>query len=151
WARALGGRAPLMWEPRAVPAPWRDRASWGRTPAARAARMESRPNADLDALMARLADGDRSVLKAVFEALWGPIERLCRSWLGNEADAADAAQEAMHKILERASDYDRARPALPWALAIAGFECRTLARRRQRRREGSADVRDDLAGPDTEL
>lgn len=113
--------------------------------------MESRPNADLDALMARLADGDRSVFKAVFEALWGPIERLCRSWLGNEADAADAAQEAMHKILERASDYDRARPALPWALAIAGFECRTLARRRQRRREGSADVRDDLAGPDTEL
>jgi len=44
----------------------------------------------------------------------------------------------MQKILERAPlDYDRARPALPWALAIAGWECRTLARKRSRRREVS--------------
>ena len=41
----------------------------------------------------------------------------------------------MQKILERASDYDRKRPAMPWALAIAGWECRTLARKRLRRRE----------------
>jgi RNA polymerase sigma-70 factor (ECF subfamily) len=86
--------------------------------------------------MARLADGDRSVFPQVFACLWPPIQRLCRSLLHNEADAADAAQEALHKILERApADYDRARPALPWALAIAGWECRSLLRKRQRRRE----------------
>lgn len=89
----------------------------------------------LDALMARLADGDRAVFARVFELLWGPIHRLCITLLKNDADAADAAQEAMQKILERASDYDKSRPAMPWAMAIAGWECRTLARRRSRRRE----------------
>ena len=97
--------------------------------------QESEP-ARLDANMARLADGDRSVFTQVFELLWPKIYGLCRALLQNQADAADAAQEAMQKILERAPlDYDRARPALPWALAIAGWECRTLARKRARSRE----------------
>jgi RNA polymerase sigma-70 factor, ECF subfamily len=86
--------------------------------------------------MARLADGDRSAFTHVFALLWPPTERLCRSLLHDPADAADAAQEAMQKILERApADYDPERPALPWALALAGWECRTLLRKRQRRRE----------------
>jgi len=89
----------------------------------------------LDALMARLADGDRAVFARVFELLWGPIHRLCITLLKNDADAADAAQEAMQKILERASDYDKSRPAMPWAMAIADWECRTLARKHVRRRE----------------
>lgn len=89
----------------------------------------------LDAAMARLAEGDRSAFAEVFTALQGPIERLCRSMLMSEADAADAAQEALCKILERASDYDKARAALPWALAIAAWECRTILRKRTRRRE----------------
>ena len=92
-------------------------------------------NQSLDDLMKQLADGDRSVFRPVFELLWGPILRLCRSVLKNDADGADAAQQAMTKILERASDYDPARPALPWALAIAAWECRTLRRQRLRRRE----------------
>ena len=92
--------------------------------------------AELDPWMARLADGDRSVFPQLFAQLWPPIRRLCLSLLQNEADAADAAQEALQKILERApADYERSRPALPWALAIAGWECRTLLRKRQRRRE----------------
>lgn len=95
----------------------------------------------LDALMARLAEGDRTVFAGVFQRLWNPIHSLCASLLKNDADAADAAQEAMKKILERASDYDRTRPAMPWAMAIAGWECRTLARKRMRRREtGAADA-----------
>ncbi len=96
--------------------------------------MGTDPNT-LDGLMARLADGDRAVFASVFELLWGPIHRLCVSLLKNEADASDAAQEAMHKILERASDYDKTRPAMPWAMALAAWECRTLARKRTRRRE----------------
>jgi RNA polymerase sigma-70 factor (ECF subfamily) len=94
------------------------------------------PSDPLDALMARLADGDRSVFAQVFALLWPPTERLCRSLLQDPADAADAAQEAMQKILERAPiDYDPERPARPWALALAAWECRTLRRKRQRRRE----------------
>lgn len=51
--------------------------------------------------------------------------------------AADAAQEALQTVFERAAAYDKSRPAMPWALAVAGWECRTLARRRTRRRETS--------------
>lgn len=94
----------------------------------------------LDVLMAQLAAGERAVFASVFDALWKPIHRMCSSLLESEADASDAAQETMHKIFERASDYDPARPALPWAMAIAGWECRTLVRKRTRRRETTAPV-----------
>ncbi len=90
---------------------------------------------DLDHLMARLADGDRRVFTVVFQKLWPRVRALCASILNNSDDAEDAAQQAMEKFLTRASDYDRTRPALPWALSIAAWECRTLARWRQRRRE----------------
>lgn len=90
---------------------------------------------DLDVLMARLADGDRAAFTPVFRALWPSIFKLCVGMLRNEADAKDAAQEAMEKILSRAPDCDRARPALPWALAIGAWECRTLARQKSRRGE----------------
>jgi len=104
----------------------------------------------LDTMMARLADGERAVFARVFKLLWVPIHRLCTNLLRNEADAADAAQEAMQKILERASDYDRRRPAMPWAMAIAGWECRTLMRKRGRRREAAEDDAGERAGSSAE-
>jgi len=90
---------------------------------------------NLDALMARLADGDRSAFTPVFRRLWPPTLRMCMSMLKNDADAKDAAQASMEKILSRASSYDPNRPAMPWALAIAAWECRTLRQKRRRRRE----------------
>jgi RNA polymerase sigma-70 factor (ECF subfamily) len=102
--------------------------------------MGTDQNEELDALMARLADGDRSAFTPVFRALWTPLVRFCRTLARNDADAADAAQAAMEKILERANDYDRARPAMPWAFAIAGWECRTLLRKSARRRETPEDA-----------
>lgn len=95
--------------------------------------MEPQPT--LDALMRRLAEGDRSVFSAVFEGLWGPTKKLCVRLMGDEASGEDAAQAAMIRISERALDYDPARPALPWALAIASWECRTLLKKRVRARE----------------
>lgn len=94
----------------------------------------------LDALFSRLADGDRSAFTPAFEQLWPPTLRLCQRMMGSEADAADAAQTAMLHILERAHEYDRRRPALPWALGIASWECRTLLKRRERRGETDAPV-----------
>jgi RNA polymerase sigma-70 factor, ECF subfamily len=97
--------------------------------------MSADQQTSLDELVARLAEGDRGAFTAVFRRLWTPVLKLCSSMLRNEADAADAAQQAMKKILERASDYDSTRPALPWALAIAAWECRTVLRKRSRRKE----------------
>jgi RNA polymerase sigma-70 factor (ECF subfamily) len=101
--------------------------------------MSSDQNADLDSLVIRLAEGDRSAFTRVFQILRPPVLRLCTSLLKNEADAADAAQQAMEKVLTRCSQYDRRRPALPWALAIAAWECRTLLRKKSRRRELSEE------------
>lgn len=42
------------------------------------------------------------------------------------------------KIFAEAPRYERERPAIAWALAIAAWECRTIARRTQRRREAPA-------------
>jgi RNA polymerase sigma-70 factor, ECF subfamily len=108
------------------------------------ARMAGAAEETLDASMARLARGDRSAFTAVFQALWPRTLRLCSGILKNDADAADAAQQALTKILERASEYDPRRPALPWALGIASWECRTLLKRRTRRREVTTD--DPLLG-----
>jgi RNA polymerase sigma-70 factor, ECF subfamily len=107
--------------------------------------MTPDPRAQLDALLAQLADGDRSAFTPVFGLLWPPVLRLCRSMLGNDADAADAAQQALEKVLTRCADYDRARPAMPWALAIAAWECRTFARKRTRRRELPEEAAPELA------
>jgi RNA polymerase sigma-70 factor (ECF subfamily) len=106
--------------------------------------MTGTPN-ELDTLLAKLSSGDRAAFARVFELLWPPVLKFCEGVLKNNADAADAAQEAMYKILERASDYDKARPAMPWALAIAGWECRTIMRKHTRRRESNDPIDDVMA------
>lgn len=106
--------------------------------------MKKENEPDLDTLVARLADGDRSAFAPAFHELWPRVRVLCRSMLKNEADADDAAQQALEKILVRSSEYDRTRPALPWALGIAAWECRTALRKRFRRRELSADAAPEL-------
>jgi len=114
--------------------------------------MNSEPKAQLDSLVAQLADGDRAAFTPVFRILWPPVLRLCRSMLRNDADAADAAQQALEKVLTRCGDYDRERPALPWALAIAAWECRTFARKRTRLREVPDDQLPEAgAGSEEEL
>jgi RNA polymerase sigma-70 factor (ECF subfamily) len=85
--------------------------------------------------MARLADGDRSSFGLVYRTLWPEVRRLCMALLKNAADADDVAQQSMEKILSRASEYDSERPARPWALGIATWECRTHRRKQFRRRE----------------
>lgn len=107
----------------------------------------------LDELLGKLADGDRSVFADVFKRLWEPSLKLCTRLMGEEASGADAAQSAMLRILQRASEYDRTRPALPWAMAIATFECRSLMKKRSRLRETSEVVSasDEGSGADEQV
>ena len=85
--------------------------------------------------MGKLADGERDAFSPLFRALWPPALKVCERMLDGRADAADAAQGAMMRILDRASEYDKNRPVLPWALGIAAWECRTILKRQQRLRE----------------
>jgi len=98
----------------------------------------------LDRALARLADGDRAAFDPVYAAAW-PVVRRFVGGLCSAEDADDAAQQALIKVFERASEYDAERPALPWILGIAGWEVRTLRTRRRRRREETPDLLDRLA------
>jgi RNA polymerase sigma-70 factor (ECF subfamily) len=112
------------------------------------ARARSRPlgaaeRASLNESMRRLADGDRASFDEVFAALWPATRSFCARMLGDDADADDAAQQAIVSIFDRAACFDRDGDALSWAVAVAAFECRTLLKRRTRaRRRGEADAHD---------
>lgn len=101
----------------------------------------------LDRQMALLADGDRSTVGALFRSLWPSIHAYCERALGVGADADDAAQQAMEKVFQEASRYDRTRRALPWALAISLWECRTVRRRNQRARAVGVDNLAEVPSP----
>ena len=96
--------------------------------------MEAGERAELRGLMERLADGDRTAFGPAFRLLWPKLRAFAVRWMG-PADGEDAAQAALVKIFARASEYDRERDAFPWALGITAWECRTLRRKRERRRE----------------
>jgi len=103
---------------------------------------------DLQDLMTRLSEGDRSAFRPAFEALWPLLRRFTLRHLP-PAEAEDAAQEALLKLFSQASRFDPSRSALAWALGIAGFEIRTARRRRLRRRETPAEEAPSAARRDS--
>ncbi|HEU4407736.1 MAG TPA: sigma-70 family RNA polymerase sigma factor [Polyangiaceae bacterium] len=117
--------------------------------------MDERARSDLDDAMARLADGDRDAFTTVFAALRPHVRRLCERMLGRGADADDAAQQALERGFVRASTFRKGQSALPWALAITAWECRSALRRRQRARhdgDGGLEAATSSAPlPDEEL
>ena len=96
--------------------------------------MDSAARAELHRNMLRIADGDRSAFSAVYKALW-PVLRAFVTRQLPPSDSEDVAQEALLKVLGRASDFDPEREALTWALGIAAFEVRTTRKRVARRKE----------------
>lgn len=84
--------------------------------------------------MRRLAEGQRQAVNEVYSILWPILVRYCQSKLKTDADAQDAAQQALIKMIEQASQYDASRPAIGWALSFAYWECRTEQRKRGRKK-----------------
>jgi RNA polymerase sigma factor (sigma-70 family) len=99
--------------------------------------------AELQELVLRLADGDRSAVDPAFRAMWPLVRAYSARALSNHGDADDVAQRAILRFFEQVADFDPTRDALAWVLTIAGFECRTYRRQVARRKEcaGIAEVR----------
>ncbi len=95
--------------------------------------MDADARKRVNALMVRLADGDRSVFDEVYAALWLVVTAFCRRMLTG-ADAEDAAQQALLKVFNRASTFDRAGDAFSWAVTIASWEVRTIQKQMTRAR-----------------
>jgi RNA polymerase sigma-70 factor (ECF subfamily) len=98
------------------------------------------PQHEIQTLMVRLADGDRTAFEPLYRALWPIVRRFADKLLSGSPDAEDAAQSAMLKVFARASQFDPERSALTWVLAVTAYECRTLRKTNARRREQPLDT-----------
>lgn len=114
--------------------------------------LDAAARAELQGDLARLADGDRAAFDPVFARLWPVLRDFARRHLP-AADAEDAAQRALLRLFERASEFDPGRDALAWALGVAAWEIRTVRRRAWRRREtpepaAGGELRLEAASPE---
>jgi RNA polymerase sigma factor (sigma-70 family) len=85
--------------------------------------------AELDALMARLSEGDRTAFDPLFDSLAPRARRAARRWLPEDR-ADDVAQCALERVFFRASEFEAGRPVLPWFYAIVLNEIRSVRRKR---------------------
>ena len=108
----------------------------------------TRSEAELDALMDRLSDGDRGAFEPLYEALRPRALRFARSRL-DDAHAEDAAQATLLRVFARASEFERGRPVLPWFYAIAANEIRAIGRKKPIPLEHGD--RDPVVDPEAEL
>lgn len=83
--------------------------------------------AQLDALMGRLAAGDRGAFEPRFHALYPRALRFAQRRL-SAAAAEDVAQSALLKVFAHASRFVPGRSALPWFYAIVANEIRSVRR-----------------------
>jgi RNA polymerase sigma-70 factor (ECF subfamily) len=105
--------------------------------------MEPKRRQEVQELMVRFADGDRSAFDLLFAKLWPVLLAYTSRALSSSAEAEDAAQASLLKIFARVVDFERERDAVSWAYGIAAFEVLTLRKRQQRRREsGSVKLHD---------
>ncbi|MBL8602913.1 MAG: sigma-70 family RNA polymerase sigma factor [Myxococcales bacterium] len=84
--------------------------------------------ASLDALMARLARGDRAAFDPLFRALLPRARAVLRRRLAG-AEVDDVAQSALLKLFANASEFEPGRALLPWFYALVGNELRAVTRR----------------------
>ena len=109
--------------------------------------------AALDALMERLARGDRSAFDPLFVELQPRALRLAQARLG-ATTAADVAQAALLRVFSRASAFEPGRPCLPWFYAIVANEIRSVKRGSARYvldSNADQDLIDDAPSAEAEL
>ncbi len=110
------------------------------------------PADELKALVARARVGDRRALEDLLRTSYDHVYPVCRRVLGNEADAADAAQEALMSVVRGLPRFDGRSRYSTWLYRIAMNAAIDELRRRGRRPLASYSSVDSpdagfLAGP----
>jgi RNA polymerase sigma-70 factor (ECF subfamily) len=77
--------------------------------------------------------GDRRALETLLLAHYDRVHALCRRMLGNEADAIDAAQDALLSVVRSITRFDGRSSFGTWIYRIATNACLDELRRRRRR------------------
>ena len=123
-------------------------------PAAGVARPSARTSlalmaAPLDdrALVTAAQGGDRAALDQLFHRHYDRVHAVCRRITGNDADADDAAQEAMIAMVRGLARFDGRSSFGTWAYRIATNASLAELRRRRRRPVLSGRDHDSSDGP----
>lgn len=87
--------------------------------------------AELDALMSRLARGDRAAFDGLYGELGPRALRVARLRVG-DADGQDVAQQVLERVFARASEFTPGRACLPWFYAILSNELQATRRQKAR-------------------
>jgi len=103
--------------------------------------LNTQQQQELQKHMIALADGDRNAFNPVYRVLFSYLTTMAQHLLPAhlQSFAEDAVQNALHKLFEQASNYRREVPVTVWAYQILYWECRTILRKYQRKREVGAD------------
>ena len=95
--------------------------------------------AQIDRWMADAADGDRTAIDPLFQALWPAALAYATRFLGDRTLAEDCVQEALVRLFGQLDRYDRTRDALTWALTHTHWQCRSARRTVTRHRARAAE------------
>ena len=90
-------------------------------------------------LVAGAQAGDREATDALLRRHVERIHMVCRRLMGHEADAADAAQEALIAIVRGLPRFDGRAAFTTWAYRVATNACLDELRRRKRRPDAVED------------
>lgn len=89
---------------------------------------------DTEPLLAAARSGDRRALNDLLRASYDTIHPVCRRIVGNDSDAADAAQEALMSVVRNLQRFDGRSRYSTWLYRIAVNASIDELRRRSRRR-----------------
>jgi RNA polymerase sigma-70 factor, ECF subfamily len=84
-------------------------------------------------VLAAARRGDREALESLLVGHYDRVHALCRRMLGNEADAIDAAQDALLSAVRAITRFDGRSSFGTWLYRIATNACLDELRRRRRR------------------
>jgi RNA polymerase sigma-70 factor, ECF subfamily len=100
-----------------------------------------------DALMARIAHGDRTAFRLLTGRLYGPAIRLAAKVLGDRAEGEDAVQAALIKLWQAASRFDPKRGSVEgWFRRVVVNAC--IDRKRSIKAVAPMEAAADAASPD---
>jgi RNA polymerase sigma-70 factor (ECF subfamily) len=103
-----------------------------------------------DAELVRAAQaGNRQALEDLIRGQYDRVYAVCRRLTGNEADAADAAQETMISLVRNLDRFDGRSRFSTWAYRVTINSCLDELRRRKRRPSLLGTDREPAAGPAT--
>ena len=90
-------------------------------------------------LIGRAQRGEQDAVDQLLRAHYDRIFAVCRRMAGNDADAADAAQEALIAVVKGLPQFDGRSALSTWIYRVATNACLDEMRRRKRRPTAMAD------------